>query len=127
MHSQYKCTIVVCASLIKVHFYCVNTSYPMDNMLNRSVQTGPPNVRKRRSVSPPAGRSSHCTRQVACRTSFLSRQADVMASFSFGTCSACTEFLSWKYFFIFYEFVIVLCFGTLILYSISTIDHYVFS
>ena len=25
-------------------FYCVNTSYPMDNMLNRSAQTGPPNI-----------------------------------------------------------------------------------
>ena len=38
-------------------FYCVNTSYAMDNMLNRSAQTGPPNVRKRRPVFPPAGRS----------------------------------------------------------------------
>ena len=27
-----------------------------------------------------------CTRQVACRTSFLSRQSDVIASFSFGAC-----------------------------------------
>ena len=119
--------ILTSACLKKRLFYCVNTSYPMNNMLNRSAQTGPPNVRKRRPVSPPAGWSSHCTRQVACRTSFLSRQADVMTSFSFGACTACTEFLSWKYFFIFYEFVIVLCFGTLILYSISTIDHYVFS
>ena len=34
----------------QVGFYCVNTSYPMDNMLNRSAQTGPPNVRKRRPV-----------------------------------------------------------------------------
>ena len=98
-------------------FYCVNTSYPMDNMLNRSAQTGPPNVRKRRPVFPPAGRSPHSTRQVACRTSFLSRQADVIASFLFGTCTACTDFLSWKYIFIFYEFVIVLCFGTLIFVS----------
>ena len=89
----------------------------MENRLNRSAQTGPPNVRKRRPVFPPAGRSSHCTRQVACRTSFLSRQADVIASFSFSACTACTDFLSWKYFFIFYEFVIVLCFGTLIFYS----------
>ena len=88
----------------------------MDNMLYRSAQTGPPNVRKRRPVFPPAGRSSHCTRQVACRTSFLSRQADVIASFLFGACTACTEFLSWKYFFIFYEFVIVLCFGTFNIY-----------
>ena len=76
---------------MKCNFYCVNTSYPMDNMLNRSAQTGPPNVRKRRPVFPPAGRSSHCTRQVACRTSFLSRQADVIASFSFGACTAWTN------------------------------------
>ena len=70
------------ANLIsKLNFYKL-IPYPMDNMLNRSAQTGPPNVRKRRPVSPPAGRSSHCTRQVACRTSFLSRQADVIASFS---------------------------------------------
>ena len=41
----------------KLPFYCVNTSYPMDTMLNRSAQTGPPNVRKRRPVFPPAGRS----------------------------------------------------------------------
>ena len=27
-----------------------------------------------------------CTRQVACSTSFLSRQRDVIASFSFGAC-----------------------------------------
>ena len=60
----------------------ISTPYPMDNMLYRSAQTGPPNVRKRRPVFPPARRSSHCTRQVACRTSFLSRQADVIASFS---------------------------------------------
>ena len=62
-------------------FYCVNTCYPMDNMLYRSAQTGPPNVRKRRPVFPLAGRSSHCTRQVAYCTSFLSRQPDVIASF----------------------------------------------
>ena len=34
-----------------------------------------------------------CTRQVACRTSFLSRQRDVIASFSFGACAVHTEFL----------------------------------
>ena len=44
----------------------------MDNMLNRSAQTGPPNVRKRRPVFPPAGRSVVlCTPQMAPRTSFL--------------------------------------------------------
>ena len=70
------------ANLIsKLNFYKL-IPYPMDNMLNRSAQTGPPNVRKRRPVFPLAGRSSHCTHQVVCRTSFLSRQADIIASFS---------------------------------------------
>ena len=129
---MYLCILtltIISASLhcLKTVFYCVNTSYPMDNMLNRSAQTGPPNIRKRRPVFPPAGRSSHCTRQVACRTSFLSSQADVIASFSFGACTACTDFLSWKNFYIFCEFVIVRCFETLTFTSISTIEHYVFS
>ena len=81
--------------LVNLLFYCVNTSYPMDNMLNRSAQTGPQKVRKRRPVFPPAGRSSHCTHQVAHRTSFLSRQPDVIASFSF---DACTEYFElWNF------------------------------
>ena len=72
----------------KLFFYCVNTSYPMDNLLNRSAQTGPPNVRKRRPVFPLAGRSVVlCTPQMAPHTSFLSRQPDVIASFSFGACT----------------------------------------
>ena len=41
-----------------------------------------------------------CTRQVACRTSFLSRQRDVMASFSFGARSVQANFIQclefWK-------------------------------
>ena len=79
---------------MKCNFYCVNTSYPMDNMLNRSAQTGPPNVRKRRPVFPPAGRSvALCTPQMAPRTSFLSRQPDVIASFLFGACTVQTCFL----------------------------------
>ena len=74
-------------------FYCVNTSYPMDNMLNRSAQTGPPNARKRRPVFPPAGQSEVlCTPQMAPRTSFLSRQPDVIAYFSFGACTVQTCF-----------------------------------
>ena len=71
------------ANLIsKLNFYKL-IPYPMDNMLNRSAQTGPPNARKRRPVFPPAGRSVVlCTPQMAPRTSFLSRQPDVIASFS---------------------------------------------
>ena len=62
-------------------------------MLNRSAQTGPPNVRKRRAVFPPAGRSVVlCTPQMAPRTSFLSRQHDVIASFLFGACTVQTCF-----------------------------------
>ena len=71
------------ANLIsKLNFYKL-IPYPMDNMLNRSAQTGPPNARKRRPVFPPAGRSVVlCTPQMAPRTSFLSRQPDIIASFS---------------------------------------------
>ena len=71
------------ANLIsKLNFYKL-IPYPMDNLLNRSAQTGPPNVRKRRPVFPPAGRSVVlCTPQMGPRTSFLSRQPDVIASFS---------------------------------------------
>ena len=111
----------------KIQFYCVNTSYPMDNMLNRSAQTGPPNIRKRRPVFPPAGRSSYCTRQVAHRTSFLSRQPDVIASFSFGACTACTEYLELWNFFKFCEFVEVFYLTTLLFTSIHIIDYNVFS
>ena len=65
----------------------------MDNMLNRSAQTGPPNARKRRPVFPPAGRSVVlCTPQMAPRTCFLSRQPDIIASFSFGACAVQTCF-----------------------------------
>ena len=74
-------------------FYCVNTSYPMDNLLIRSAQTGPPNARKRRPVLPLAGQSVVLrTPQMAPRTSFLSRQPDVIASFSFGACTVQTCF-----------------------------------
>ena len=65
----------------------------MDTLLNRSAQTGPPNARKRHPVFPPAGRSVVlCTPQMAPRTSFLFRQPDVIASFSFGACTVQTCF-----------------------------------
>ena len=65
----------------------------MDNLLNRLAQIGPPNVRKRRPVFPPAGRSVVlCIPQMVPHTSFLSRQPDVIASFSFGACTVQTCF-----------------------------------
>ena len=97
LNLQFYVEMVCRLSSIKTQFYCVNTSYPMDNMLNRSAQTGPPNVRKRRPVFPPAGRSVVlCTPQMAPRTSFLSRQPDVIASFSFGACTVQTLEICWK-------------------------------
>ena len=50
-----------------------------------------------------------CTRQMACRTFFLSRQRDVIASFSFGACE-CTRILNLILKFIFYGGYF--CFGT---------------
>ena len=55
------CAYRTCFEELKIQdFYCVKTFYPMDNLLNRSAQTGPPNTRKRRPVFPPAGRSQYC-------------------------------------------------------------------
>ena len=57
-----------------------------------------------------------CIRQVACSTSFLSRQSDVIASFSFGACAVYTKYFSVNLFIIcssilfrvcFYNFVIL--------------------
>ena len=80
---RFRVKIQKLANLIsKLNFYKL-IPYPMDNLLNRSVQTGLPNARKRRPVFPLAGQSvGMCTPQMAPRTSFLSRQPDVVASFS---------------------------------------------
>ena len=68
-----------------LHFYCVNTSYPMDNCFtgrrDRSRQTSEKDVLyiipagPARRVHSPGG---------ASYVLFLSRQRDVIASFSFG-------------------------------------------
>ena len=68
-----------------------------------------------------------CTRQMTCRTSFLSRQCDVIASFLFGACTCDTVFLS-RIYFKFY--VRTLLYYTFIFISTifrRLIDHYVFS
>ena len=51
-----------------------------------------------------------CTRQMACRTSFLSRQSDVIASFSFGACTCDTVFSEIIYFQVLCENYYVNCF-----------------
>ena len=44
-----------------------------------------------------------CIRQVVHRTSFLSRQSDVIASFSFGACTVQTDFCELQIFEVFCE------------------------
>ena len=68
-----------------------------------------------------------CTRQMACRTSFLSRQRDVIASFSFGACTWCTDFLSELYFQVLYLNSYNFHFFICSLDSRRLIAHYVFS
>ena len=75
---------------VKLIFYCVNTSYPMDNSL--SGRRRPARQTSEKDVlclHQQVGPEYQCTRQMACRTSFLSRQSDVIASFSFGA-NQCT-------------------------------------
>ena len=71
-------------------FYYINTSYPMDNSL--SGRCRPARQTSEKDVlclHQQVGPEYQCTRQMACRTSFLSRQSDVIASFSFGA-NQCT-------------------------------------
>ena len=57
-----------------------------------------------------------CTRQVACGTSFLSRQHDVIASFSFGAHAVYTEFFcQWNFLLFCYLFYRVCLFSDFIL------------
>ena len=91
---QRICVISECAYTLKIlgsmHFYCVNTSYPMDNSL--SGRRRPARQTSEKDVlclHQQVGPEYQCTRQMACRTSFLSRQSDVIASFSFGA-NQCT-------------------------------------
>ena len=84
----------------KYHFYCVNTSYPMDNCFtgqrNRSRQTSEKDVLyiipagPARRVHSPGGASYFL---------FLSRHRDVIASFSFGAWRVKTCFLDKRIFY----------------------------
>ena len=78
--------------LLNKSFYCVNTSYPMDNSL--SGRRGPARRTSEKDVLclHRLGRPStvHSPDGVSY---FLSRQSDVIASFSFGARSVQAEFL----------------------------------
>ena len=88
------CSFNLTLSLLKDLFYCVNTSYPMDNCFtgrrDRSRQTPEKDVLYRipagpvRRVHSPGGASYFL---------FLSRHRDVIASFSFGAWRVKTCFL----------------------------------
>ena len=70
-----------------------------------------------------------CTRQVACGTSFLSRQHDVIASFSFGAHAVYTDFSASKYFTAYFTecvyLVILFYYGVLIdLYQLQCLIYY---
>ena len=58
-----------------------------------------------------------CTRQVAHRTSFLSRQRDVTASFSFGACTVQTDFCVNKFFEVICENSWILFWNIVLTYS----------
>ena len=49
-----------------------------------------------------------CTRQVAHRTFFLSRQRDVIVSFSFGVCTVQTNFCVIKFFVVYCQNFVIL-------------------
>ena len=81
-----------CIKLWNSHFIAL--ILPIQWTIANPVGTDRPAKRqKKTSCVPPAGRSVVlCTPQMAPRTSFLSRQPDVIASFSFGACTVQTCF-----------------------------------
>ena len=99
----------------------------MDNSL--SGRRGPARQTSEKDVLCPTGQAGPvlCTRQMACRTSFLSRQRDVIASFSFGACTWCMDFLSELYFQVLYLNSYNFHFFICSLDSRRLIAHYVFS
>ena len=68
-----------------------------------------------------------CTRQMACHTSFLSRQSDVIASFSFGACTCDTVFLRIYIFKFYVRTITFFAFIFVLTISRRLIAHYVFS
>ena len=62
--------------------------HPIQWTIANPVGTDRPAKRQKKTSCVSTGQTSPvlCTRQVACLTSFLSRQRDVIASFSFGAC-----------------------------------------
>ena len=83
-----------------------------------SAKTGPPNDRKSHPLRVHNALTGWpvklCTRQVANRTSFLTRQRDVTASFSFGACIVYTEFFTVNCFLEYYYLIFKKCFGSYI-------------
>ena len=69
-------------------FYCVNSINPIQWTIANLVGADRPakRLKKLSCVSTSRAGLVLCIRQVAHRTSFLSRQSDVIASFSFGAC-----------------------------------------
>ena len=73
-------------------FYCINTSYSMDNCKSNWHTPAHQMTKKPSFVS--TGRTDPVVhiRQVAHHTFFLSRQHDVIPSFSYGVCTVQMDF-----------------------------------
>ena len=82
----------VLSFILKMSFYCVNTSYPMDNCLSSRRRPARQTSEKDVLCLHWPGRSSTEHSPDGVSFSFLSRQRDVIASFSFGACAEHKEF-----------------------------------
>ena len=72
----------------KVHIDFIALIHPIQWTIAYPVGADRPAKRQKKTSCVSTGQAGPvlCTRQVACSTSFLSRQRDVIASFSFGAC-----------------------------------------
>ena len=95
-HSEYTYPVLKVIFIALIHPIQWTIAYP--------VGADRPAKRQKKTSCVSTGQAGPvlCTRQMACRTSFLSRQSDVIASFSFGARSVQAEFSSEFNFYRFY-------------------------
>ena len=96
---------------LNTQFYCINTSYPMDNCFTGRRDQSRQTPEKDVLYILPAGPVT----EVAHRTSFLSRQCDFIASFSFGAWSVQTCFYRETFFEVLLRIHLLFCFYVFLL------------
>ena len=89
----HKCTDLIKTKITTKFINFIALIHPIQWTIAYPVGADRPAKRQKKTSCVSTGQAGPvlCTRQVACSTSFLSRQRDVIASFSFGACPVYTK------------------------------------